>query len=204
MHHLVAIDGLPADIMYVSRAQLVYLDEEPIQNGENYIFSPLLQLSTPVMAEITKTFEFDAPVEETWDFIITPETVAPCVPGCESYEQHDEDVFTAKIDVKVAYTSLTFDADVEITDKEPQDSATVEVLAKPSGRMPGSAKASGDLAMAATAGGGTEGTITIDFAIRGRLGSLGESAFKSKTEQMTEQFLENVREGLEVQEATTK
>lgn len=156
------------------------------------------------MPEITKEFEFDAPVEETWEFFITPETVAPCVPGCESYEQHDENVFSATIGVKVAYTSLTFDADVELSEKNPPNSVTVEVLAEPSGRMPGSAKADGDLELRRSADGGTEGSITIEFAIRGRLGSLGESAFKSKTEQMTEEFLANVEEGLEAAELSAE
>lgn len=156
------------------------------------------------MPEITRQFRFDTSVQETWEFMTTPETVAPCVPGCESYEQHEADVFTADIGVKVAYTNLTFNADIEILDKEPPNTATVAVLAKPSGRMPGSAKADADLQLTDDGDGGTEGSITMVFAIRGRLGSLGESAFKSKSEQLTDEFLENVAKELEEQEVTAE
>ncbi|WP_332900156.1 MULTISPECIES: CoxG family protein [unclassified Haladaptatus] len=152
------------------------------------------------MAEVTREFRVARPVEDTWNFFITPETVAPCVPGCVDVEELEEDVFNAKIEVKVAYTSLTFDTRIELTDKQPPNSAKVEAKAEPSGRMPGSATVDGDLSLEAD-GDETVGEIGIEFAIRGRLGSLGESAFRHKCEEMTDRFIDNMKTELEENQA---
>lgn len=142
------------------------------------------------MPEVTKTFTFDSPRAGTWDFFNSPEKVAACVPGCEAVEQIDEDTFDALIGVSVAYTNLTFDATIEIVDRDPMTSMDVEGSAEPTGRMPGAAHVSGHLQMEGD--GVTEGEVTIEFGIRGRLGSLGESAFTRKCEEMTQEFLDNV------------
>ncbi|QLG60312.1 CoxG family protein [Halorarum salinum] len=156
------------------------------------------------MPEVTREFNIGVPVAETWDFFMTPDKMAPCVPGCESVEELEEDIFDAKIGVEVAYTSLTFDAHIEITDKDPSNFAAVEAEASPAGRMPGSATVDGDLEMAEGEDHTTEGEITIEFAIRGRLGSLGESAFKHQCDKLTDEFLANVKEELEGAKVTTE
>lgn len=156
------------------------------------------------MPKVTNSFDIQKPVEETWNFFITPDKVAPCVPGCESVEEVAEDVFEAEIAVEVAYTSLTFDAHIELKDKQPPNSAVVEAKAEPAGRMPGSATVDGDLELIADGDGGTEGSIIIDFAIRGRLGSLGESAFRHQCEKLTDEFIANVKAELEGEEVVNE
>ncbi|MFB6131585.1 MAG: CoxG family protein [Salinigranum sp.] len=148
------------------------------------------------MPEVTRAFTIRRNIGDTWAFFNSPEDIAACVPGCESVEQLDENTFNAAVGVKVGYTSLTFDTVVEITDRTEPTSMEVEGTAEPSGRMPGSARVEGRLDMDED-GEDTSGEITIEFAIRGRLGSLGESAFTHKSEEITEQFLENVRAELE-------
>ena len=149
------------------------------------------------MPTVTRSFETTAPVEEAWAFLTTPERVAPCVPGCEAFEERAPDVFDATIAVEVAYTSLTFDARVELADLDPPTSALLRATAEPAGAMPGSATVEGHLALRPTEDGGTAGEVTVEFAIRGRLGSLGESAFAHKCERLTEQFLATVTDELE-------
>lgn len=156
------------------------------------------------MPQVTREFEAAVPVEETWDFLMTPERVAPCVPGCESFDELSPDVFEATIAVQVAYTSLTFDAHVELTDKEPPRSAVIEATAEPTGSMPGSAVVTGDIELWPTDDATTSGQLAIDFAIRGRLGSLGESAFAHQCEQLTDVFLASVTEQLERTDAVVE
>lgn len=149
------------------------------------------------MPKVTKDFQITEPIDDVWSFLVTPSCVAPCVPGCDSFEEVAEDVFDAAVTVTVAYTTLTFDAGIEITDKEPPRAMRVEGSAEPTGRMPGSALLSGDLRLDPSGDDATHGTVEIEFAIRGRLGSLGDSAFRSKCESLTEEFVDNVREELE-------
>lgn len=156
------------------------------------------------MPEVTREFTVDRSIEDTWDFFITPDKLAPCVPGCENIEELEEDLFDVDVSVDVAYTTLTFDTEVEITDKESPESMTVDVKASPKGHMPGTAKADGGLELNAVDEDTTDGEITISFSIFGRLGSLGESAFRHKCEEITDQFIENVVEELETETATVE
>lgn len=149
------------------------------------------------MSTVTNEFEIHAARQAAWDFLLTPERVAPCVPGCEAVEQRSETEFDVTVGVKVAYANLTFDTHVEITDQDPPRALTAEGTAEPTGRMPGSAIFSGDLTLEEDGDGVTHGSVTIDFGIRGRLGSLGESAFQRKSEELTAQFVDNVKAALE-------
>lgn len=149
------------------------------------------------MPTVTNEFEIDAPRQEVWDFFLTPERVASCVPGCEEVEQLSDTEFNATVAVKVAYANLTFDTRIEITDQDPPHSLTAEGEAEPTGRMPGSAVVSGDLVLEEADEDRTVGTLEIDFGIRGRLGSLGESAFRHKCDEMTQKFVDNVRAEIE-------
>lgn len=149
------------------------------------------------MPTVSKGFAIGRPVEDVWSFLTTPASVAPCVPGCDGYDEVAEDVFDATVTVTVAYTTLTFDAHVEITDQSPPTDLHVEGSAEPTGRIPGSAVVSGDLHLDAADDGTTDGTIEVTFAVRGRLGSLGESAFRSKCDSLTDAFIGNVTAELE-------
>lgn len=149
------------------------------------------------MPAVTRSFTIDRPLDAVWEFFTTPDRVAPAVPGCEEVEELSDTEFNATVAVKVAYSNLTFDTHIEITDQDPPNSMTVEATAEPSGRMPGSATVDAELDLESIDDGSTAGTMTMEFAIRGRLGSLGESAFKHKSEELTDQFIENVADALE-------
>lgn len=148
------------------------------------------------MPEVTRDFEIDRSIGDTWQFFMAPDEIAPCFPGCQSYEEVGEDVFDAEIQVNVAYTDLVFDAHVELLDQHPPNSAVVEATAEPTGRIPGSATVEGGLQLRGD-GHHTVGELEIEFAIRGRLGSLGTSAFKHKCEQLVDEFLGTVTDELE-------
>lgn len=149
------------------------------------------------MPEVTKEFTVRVPLEQTWEFFIAPERVAPCVPGCERVEEIEPDLFNVDVNVKVAYTDLTFNTELEITEQDRPSALTVVGTATPQGRIPGSATVTGTLALASADEHSTTGTLDIEFAIRGRLGSLGESAFKHKCDEITDEFLSNVITTLE-------
>lgn len=149
------------------------------------------------MPAVTREFTVNRSIDAVWNLFDTPSELAPCVPGCESVESLSEDLFDVDVTVEVAYTRLTFDTTVEITDKEPSSTMTVVAEATPRGHIPGTATANGGLVLEAVDENSTAGEITIEFSIFGRLGSLGESAFRRKSEEITDQFVENVLEKLE-------
>ena len=52
--------------------------------------------------EFNSEYEFDAPPEAVFDSLTTPETVAGCLPGCESLEPLGDDRYEAATPIVIA------------------------------------------------------------------------------------------------------
>src|SRR5215212_8392784 len=57
---------------------------------------------------IESSFPVKAPPQKVWDFLIDPEQMVGCVPGCSKVERLDDNSYRATMSVKVAY--ITFSA----------------------------------------------------------------------------------------------
>ena len=83
--------------------------------------------------DISGTYTFNAPPERVWDLLMDPNAIAACIPGCDKFEPEGEDRYRATITVGVAAITGTYNGNVAITDKVPQQSyrLTVEGQGKP-------------------------------------------------------------------------
>ena len=61
-------------------------------------------------------FTVSAAPEAVWDFLLDPQRVAPCLPGCESVEIEDATTYRVRLTVKVGFLSTTQNLKVEIGD----------------------------------------------------------------------------------------
>ena len=53
-------------------------------------------------------FTLKAPIQELWDFLLKPETLATCIPGCEKWEAIDNKTFDSIVAAKVGFISVRF------------------------------------------------------------------------------------------------
>ena len=53
-------------------------------------------------------FTVKAPIKELWDYMIKPETLASCIPGCEMIELIDEKTYNSIVKQKVGPISVKF------------------------------------------------------------------------------------------------
>jgi carbon monoxide dehydrogenase subunit G len=58
-----------------------------------------------------------APIDAVWPFVRNPQTVAPCIPGCEAVEQLSDKLFRGTIGVALGPIKACFNVVVEITEE---------------------------------------------------------------------------------------
>jgi aerobic carbon-monoxide dehydrogenase small subunit len=63
-------------------------------------------------------FTVNASSETVWDFLLDPQRVAPCLPGCERLEVEDATTYRVRLSVKVGFLTTIQDLRVTITEAE--------------------------------------------------------------------------------------
>lgn len=131
---------------------------------------------------------------ETWEFLLDPDRLGPCIPNAQDIEVVDEDTFSAEVGVKVSHISVTFTTNVEIVDRVPEEYLKVEISgsAKDSdGRM----DAVGELELEAFDD-GTKIRYRNKIDVTGRMMSLGSRIVKRVGKRQTNKTVENIRNEL--------
>jgi carbon monoxide dehydrogenase subunit G len=141
-------------------------------------------------------FEVKAKQEEVWAFLMDTESLAHCLPGCEEVKDMGDGVYQAIASVQIAFIKLKFNLNVQITDITPPQQLISEVEGKPFSLV-GQLKMKARMDLTTTEEGSTHIHYHIDMSMSGKLGSLGQSAFRSKATEMGGLFAQNIRKSLE-------
>lgn len=81
---------------------------------------------------------FDAPRERVWAFLLDPNVLRQCLPGCEALEQTGEGEYAATMKIGIAMIRGTFKGRVKISDEVEPESYTMEVEGSgPQGQVSG-------------------------------------------------------------------
>jgi len=140
-------------------------------------------------------FTLNAPIQEVWDFLLKPETLASCIPGAEKMEAIDDKTYESVVKQKVGPISVKFKFTTKITEVDP----------------PRHLKAVGQGADIAKAGTFSQET-TVDLteisknevevsyssnvSLVGRLATFGERIMRAKAKSVGEEFTRNLQEKL--------
>jgi carbon monoxide dehydrogenase subunit G len=88
--------------------------------------------------ELTGDHTFAAPRERVWQFLLDPETLRQCLPGCEKLEPLGPDEYEATMKIGVAAIRGTYQGRVKISDKQEPSSYRMLVEGKgPAGQVSG-------------------------------------------------------------------
>jgi carbon monoxide dehydrogenase subunit G len=146
-------------------------------------------------------FTLDAPIQEVWDFLLDPETLAYSVPGAEQMEAIDDRTYESVVKQKVGPISVRLKFTTTLTEIDPPR------YLKAVGR-------GGDIGKAGTFTQETvvtltelsEGSVEISYSSNvsmvGRLATFGERIMRAKVRTVGEEFTNNLQERLESQTAT--
>lgn len=139
----------------------------------------------------TRTFR--AAPEEIWAYLMTPERLRRCLPGCERFEPTGPDVFGATLRLGVAFLKGTYHGSIRVTEQD--HPARLGLAVEGSGAL-GSLHAQGVLTFAPRApagGGGAAGRITDvhyegESHVGGPIAALGEHVVEATSQRLIDRF----------------
>lgn len=145
---------------------------------------------------IESDFTVMAKPKDVWNYLLDTKSLAGCLPGCEEVEYLGDDVYRAIAAVQIAFMKLKFKLNVKITDM----TAPVELVSEIDGKplsIVGQLKVKAKLNLTEINERETRIKYHMDMSLAGKLGSLGQSAFRSKATEMGGEFAENIKKALE-------
>jgi carbon monoxide dehydrogenase subunit G len=91
--------------------------------------------------ELTGEHTFHAPRERVWQFLLDPEVLRHCLPGCERLDQIGPDEYAATMKIGIAMIRGTFTGKVKIADKVEPSSYTMQIEGSgPQGQVSGTGR----------------------------------------------------------------
>jgi uncharacterized protein len=148
------------------------------------------------MPVFEEEFTVSASPDVVWDFLLDPERIAPCLPGCESLEVEDAKTYRVRLTVKVGFLSTTQTLRVEIVESD-RPSHLVSLARGEDRKLASQVEVRNTLDLAPAAGTGTLVRYRSEVRVLGRLGSVGDAVMKVKAKQLAGDFAANVRAAIE-------
>lgn len=143
--------------------------------------------------KIEEKFTVAAPVEQVWQFLLSPELVAGCLPGAALRGQEGADTYLGTMKIKVGPVTSEFRGKATMSDVD-----AVAHRLKLSGTGDdtsggGSARMTMELSVTA-AESGSEVQVVADVEIAGKLVRFGRGMIEGVSKQLFKQFVERARE----------
>jgi carbon monoxide dehydrogenase subunit G len=134
--------------------------------------------------QLSGEHRFTAPRERVYDFLLDPDTLKACLPGCERLDQVGEDAYEATMKIGIGMIKGTFSGKVQISDK--QEPSSYRMLVE--GRGPqGQVSGEGTLELVED-NGGTLVKWAGDANVRGTLARIGSRVIQPAAATIVGQF----------------
>jgi hypothetical protein len=129
---------------------------------------------------------FRATPEVLWDFLLTPERLRQCLPGCERLEATGQDAFTATMHLGIGFLKGSYSGTIRVAEQRRPEHL---VLAVQGGGVLGSLDARGTLTFRELAGGLTDFHYEGDATVGGRVSAVGEFVIRATADRLFGRFL---------------
>ena len=146
--------------------------------------------------QLSGEHRFSAPRERVYDFLLDPDTLRSCLPGCEQLDETAEDEYSATMKIGIGMIKGTFTGKVQISERNAPSSYRMRVEGKgPQGQVAGD----GVLELIEEDG-GTLVKWSGDANVRGTLARIGSRVIQPAASTIVGQFFKC----LEQKAATTQ
>ena len=140
-------------------------------------------------------FTLKAPIQETWDNLLNPETLASCIPGCEKMEAIDEKTYDCVVKQKVGPISVRFKFTTTLTEINPPTHLKAIGTGADIGKA-GTFNQKTTVDLKEVSGGEVEVSYRSDVTIVGRLATFGNRIMRAKAKDVEQQFTQALQEKL--------
>jgi carbon monoxide dehydrogenase subunit G len=140
-------------------------------------------------------FTVPASTDEVWEFLLDPKRVAPCMPGAELTEIVNDRQYKGKVHVKMGPVSLSFNGDVDITER---DDAGKRMTMKAKGsELKGKGQANATVISSLERNGsGTRMRIIQDIDLTGPLAQYGRGMIQDVSGSLMNEFANRIQADL--------
>ena len=141
--------------------------------------------------------EFTVPVstDEVWEFLLDPRRVAPCMPGAELTEVLNDRQYKGKVHIKMGPVSLSFNGDVDITERD--DAAKRMVMKAKGSELKGKGQANATvISTLERNGSGTRMRISQDIDLSGPLAQYGRGMIQDVSGSLMDEFADRIQADL--------
>jgi len=140
-------------------------------------------------------FTVPASTDEVWEFLLDPRRVAPCMPGAELTEVVNDHQYKGKVNIKMGPVSLSFNGDVDITER---DEAAKRMVMKATGsEMKGKGQANATvISSLERSGSGTRMRISQDIDLSGPLAQYGRGMIQDVSGSLMDEFAGRIQADL--------
>ena len=143
--------------------------------------------------KIEKTFTVEAPQRAVWDFITSPERVAPCIPGCTGAEETEAGKYKAVIRTKVGPVKTTFKVNIETLEERPPEFAAYTTSGEEGSRA-SMIKALSTLSLQQLDADNTQVTYESEINMLGRLGKFGSGLMQKVADSIGNEFVATMQD----------
>ena len=142
--------------------------------------------------DINSTFSVVAPIDEVWKTLMDFERVAGCVPGAQVLNKLSDDAYQVGMKVKLGPVTMQYRGQMTVLERDAAAHRAVFEGRAQETRGQGTAQGTATLTLV-EAHGQTQGTVSADVALSGKVAAMGRSVIGSVTEQMMSLFSENLQ-----------
>lgn len=142
--------------------------------------------------KIEETFSVNAPVDRVWAFMMDPDLMAPCIPGCSDVEVLGDNTYRANVRVAVGPIKTSFNVSVELTEQDAPTYAASVTRGEEGGKA-SMLTANSELRLTSVNSEETEVYYLSEVSLVGRLGKFGLGMMKKKAKAIGAEFAESFK-----------
>jgi carbon monoxide dehydrogenase subunit G len=132
-----------------------------------------------------------------WDFLLTPERLRACLPGCERLEATSPTTFEGTMSLGIGFLRGSYAGKIEVVEQRRPQDLTLHVTG---GGGLGKVDATGTVRFVSTGGGATYLLYDGQAAVSGRVTFVGERVIEATATRLFGLFFDCVARHVEVEE----
>ena len=145
---------------------------------------------------VRETFCVRAPIQKVWQFLLDPEKIGSCIPGCDKIEISGGNAYTSTITIKLPIISITVESTTTISEITPPH----HLKSVTEGKYDigsGSFRQESVFDLRELSSGEVEVRYSAETKLAGELAGFGEKIMRSMAQGLAEQFAKNIQSKLE-------
>ena len=140
---------------------------------------------------IEEKFTIKSPIRESWDFLLNPETIGPCIPGCEKMVASSDKEYESVIAAKVGPIAVRFKVKTVIDEIQPYTLIRTVGEGKELRNL-GSFKQKTSIHLNELSKDETEVSYRSEVSVVGRLATFGDRVLRHKANEIGKEFADQI------------